>query len=66
MHASVGDVIVVDSNEVGASPRRGKILAVRGDQREEHYEVEWDDGHVSVFFPSSTAHVVHPGDRTES
>jgi hypothetical protein len=29
MHASIGDIIEVDRNEVGTPPRHGKILAVR-------------------------------------
>jgi hypothetical protein len=63
MHASIGDVIEVDRNEVGTPPRRGKVLAVRSEEGQEHYEVAWDDGHTSVFFPAGTAHVVHPGGR---
>jgi hypothetical protein len=64
MHASIGDVIEVDRNKVGTPPRQGRILAVRGEEGHEHYDVEWDDGHTSIFFPASTAHVVHPGGRT--
>jgi hypothetical protein len=60
MHAVTGDEIVVDSMEVGQPPRRGKILEVRGEPDTEHYRVQWDDGHESVFFPSSTAHTIHP------
>lgn len=61
MHAKVGDEIIVDMSTLGAAPRKGKVLAARG---AEHYEVEWDDGHVSIFYPSSTAHVVDPGERS--
>lgn len=61
MHAQVGDEIVVDTSTIGVPPRKGRILDVRVSDGEEHYEVEWDDGHVSIFFPSSTAHVVHLG-----
>ncbi|MEX1009293.1 MAG: DUF1918 domain-containing protein [Acidimicrobiia bacterium] len=60
MHAEVGDELVVDSNEVGVPPRRATILEVRGAPGEEHYLVRWSDGHESVFFPSSSAHAVHP------
>jgi hypothetical protein len=58
MHARVGDLIEVDSNELGGPRRHGRILAVRGEEGQEHYDVEWDDGHQSVFFPASTTHVV--------
>jgi Domain of unknown function (DUF1918) len=61
MHASTGDEIVIDSTEVGVPPRRGTILEVRGEPGHEHYVVRWDSGHESIFYPASTAHVVHPG-----
>jgi Domain of unknown function (DUF1918) len=61
MHASTGDEIVIDSTEVGMPPRRGTILEVRSEPDHEHYVVRWGDGHESIFYPASTAHVVHPG-----
>ena len=60
MHANVGDELVVDSVEVGTPPRSGTILDVLGEPGSEHYRVRWHDGHESVFYPSSTAHVIHP------
>jgi hypothetical protein len=66
MHAQVGDELVVDSTEVGAPPRSGKILEVRGEPSEEHYVVRWSDGHESIFFPSSTAHAIHPAGKNAS
>lgn len=57
--ARVGDEIVVDSVGIGQAPRRGEILDVRGEPGHEHYVVRWEDRHESIFFPSSTAHVVH-------
>lgn len=63
MHAVAGDKIVVDSREVGQAPRHGTILEVRGEPNQEHYSVRWDDGHESIFFPSSTAHTIHPADE---
>jgi len=59
MRASVGDEIVVDQSRVGAPPRKGEIIEVRGEGETVHYVVRWDDGHESVFFPSSDAHVVN-------
>jgi hypothetical protein len=59
MHANVGDEIVVDSVQVGGLPRKGEILEVQGESGHEHYVVRWDDGHESLFYPGSTAHVVH-------
>jgi hypothetical protein len=58
MHANVGDEIVVDAMRPGEPKREGEILEIldRGDVR--HYRVRWDDGHETLFFPGSTAHVV--------
>ena len=58
MHAQQGDEIIVDSRDVGAPPRKGEILEVIVADSGEHYRVRWDDGHESVFFPGSDAHVV--------
>lgn len=61
MHANVGDQIVVDSVDLGGQTRRGEILEVRNESGDEHYLVRWDDnGHETLFYPGSTAHVVHP------
>ena len=62
MHAKQGDGLEIDSAEAGAAPREGMILEVRGEPDHEHYRVRWEDGHESVFFPSSTAHVIHPSE----
>lgn len=61
MHANVGAEIVVDAVHVGVPQRKGEILEVRGEGRDEHYVVRWDDGHESIFFPGSTSHVVRAG-----
>jgi hypothetical protein len=54
---------VVDSNELGHPPRKGEVLEVLGTGETQHYKVRWDDGHESLFFPSTSAHIVHPGAR---
>ncbi len=64
MHAQQGDGLEIDSAEVGAPPRKGTILEVLGESGHEHYRVRWEDGHESLFFPGSTAHVVHPSQPT--
>ena len=61
MDANVGDEIVVDAPHTGESARRGEVLEVLQRGGVVHYRVRWDDGHESVFFPSSDAHVVHLG-----
>ncbi|MCZ7525118.1 MAG: DUF1918 domain-containing protein [Acidimicrobiia bacterium] len=61
MHANVGDHIVVDATEVGQPQRRGEVVEVRGETGHEHYVVRWEDGHETIFYPGSSAHVVEPG-----
>jgi hypothetical protein len=60
MHAEVGDQIVVDGASLGDLPREGEVLEVLETGGVTHYRVRWDDnGHETVFYPGSTAHVVH-------
>ena len=61
IHATVGDEIVVDNMQLGHPPRKGLVLEVIGDGDTQHYRVQWEDGHESIFFPASTAHAVHLG-----
>jgi Domain of unknown function (DUF1918) len=57
MHAKTGDRIVVESLRVGQPRREGEVLEVVVGERE-HYRVRWDDGHESIYFPSSDCRVV--------
>ena len=54
MNAHAGDLIVVESERVAVPRRRGVIEEVL---REEppRFRVRWDDGHTTVFAPSSGA-----------
>lgn len=52
-----GDVIVISGHSVGERPREGEILEILGEPGHPHYRVRWDDGHESIFYPSSDAHV---------
>jgi rRNA processing protein Gar1 len=56
-----GDVVVVEGHRVGDAKRIGEIVEVLGVVGHEHYRVRWDDGHESVFYPSSDAHIQHGG-----
>jgi hypothetical protein len=58
MRGRIGDEIVVDATHTGEPRREGEILDVLDNGAVLHYRVRWDDGHESVFFPSSDAHVV--------
>ena len=60
MHAKVGDEIVVDTRHGDVMRREGEILEVRDEGGVEHFLVRWDDGHETVFYPGSDAHVVRP------
>ena len=59
MHAKPGDEIVVDAVNLGDPKREGEILEVTTRGGVTHYQVRWDDGHESMFFPGSTTHVVN-------
>lgn len=59
MDAKPGDEIVVDAVHEGEPKREGEILEVKTGGGIVHYRVRWDDGHESVFFPGSTAHVLN-------
>lgn len=53
MDAQLGDRLVIEGNQVGAPRRTGVVVQILGQSDRRHYQVRWDDGHESVFFPSS-------------
>jgi len=58
-HPKAGDVVEITGHRVGDAPRTGEILEVLGDSAQPHFRVRWEDGHESIFYPSSDA-VVRP------
>jgi len=54
-----GDVIAIHGHRVGEAERLGEVLEVLGEPGHEHMRVRWEDGHESVFYPSSDA-VIRP------
>ncbi|HZC25965.1 MAG TPA: DUF1918 domain-containing protein, partial [Actinopolymorphaceae bacterium] len=58
MHASVGDHIEILSGSLDQSPRKGVVREVIGDLGDEHYLVDWNDGHQSILFPGPDANVI--------
>ena len=66
MHATRGDRLVVVSTHVGQPPREGEVVAVVPSGGHEHYRVRWDDGHESIYFPSSDCRVVASGEARSS
>ena len=59
--AKIGDEIVVDARRTGGPPREGEIVDILERGGVTHYVVRWDDGHETMFFPGSDAHVVRLG-----
>ena len=57
MQARVGDRIVVESRKVGDPRRSGAVVEVLSGPENDHYRVRWDNGHESIFYPSSDATV---------
>jgi hypothetical protein len=53
--AKPGDVVEVSGHRVGEAVRTGEILEVIGGSGQAHYRVRWEDGHESIFYPSSDA-----------
>lgn len=58
--ADVGDRIVVESEKVGAPPRRGEVVAVSGRM----LTVRWEGGEQSTFVPSAgSLRIEEPANR---
>jgi uncharacterized protein DUF1918 len=51
--AEPGDVIVIDSPQVGSPPREGDVLEVIQSEVSLTYRVRWADGHQSLITPTS-------------
>ncbi len=59
-----GDLIVIDSPQVGSPPREGEVLEVIHGDVSVSYRVRWADGHQTLIAPKSgTARIVR--DRRE-
>jgi len=59
MRADVGDELVVRGRHVGDEDREGVIIEIHGEQGAPPYLVRWEDGHQSVFVPSSDTLMEH-------
>ena len=55
MRARPGDVIVIDSPQVGSPPREGEILKVIHGEVSVSYRVKWADGHETLLSPVAGA-----------
>ena len=63
MEARQGDRVVVEGAKVGQSRRSGEIIEVVVAGQSQHYRVRWEDGHETLFFPSSDARIEPAGSR---
>ena len=55
-HAGKGDRLIVTGHRVGEDQRTAIVLEVLGEGEHTHYRVRWeDDGHESIYMPSSDA-----------
>jgi len=63
MRAKVGDELVIRGRHVGDADREGVIIEIHGHSGMPPYLVRWEDGHESVFSPSSDTHVEHRAAR---
>ena len=59
MRAEVGDELVVRGRHVGDEDSGGVIIEIHGEQGAPPYLVRWEDGHQSVFVPSSDTQMEH-------
>jgi regulator of protease activity HflC (stomatin/prohibitin superfamily) len=48
-----GDLIVIDSPQVGSPPREGEVLEVIHGEVSVSYRVRWADGHQTLIAPKS-------------
>ncbi len=57
--ARQGDLIVIDSAQVGSPPREGEVLKVIHGEVSITYRVKWTDGAETLISPAAgTAHIV--------
>jgi hypothetical protein len=59
------DLIIIDSPQVGSSPREGEVLEVIQGEASVSYRVQWADGHQTLIGPASgSARIVPASERT--
>jgi hypothetical protein len=64
MPAEPGDVILIDSHQVGSPPREGDVLEVVQGEVSVSYRVRWADGHQSLITPASgTARIIRASQK---
>jgi hypothetical protein len=51
----VGDRVVAESESTERSPRAGTVRRVLKETPAPRYEIEWDDGHTTIYTPAAGA-----------
>jgi hypothetical protein len=59
MDAVTGDRFIIEANRVGQARRTGEVMEVLGSSPRQQFRVRWDDGHESIYIPSSGCAVEH-------
>lgn len=59
MRADLGDKLIVNGLHVGEQDRQGVIIEIHGQHGAPPYLVRWQNGHESLFFPSTGTSVEH-------
>jgi Ala-tRNA(Pro) deacylase len=57
-----GCLVTVSGRRVGEPGRSGEILEVLGPPDHPHFNVRWEDGHESIFYPGETTTISPPPD----
>ncbi len=59
-----GDLIVIDSPQVGSPPREGEVLEIIQGEVSVSYRVQWPDGHQSLIAPKGgAARIIRASER---
>ena len=54
-----GDRVEIVGHRVGDASRGGEIVEVLGAAPNQHFRIRWQDGHMSLLYPSSDVAVIH-------
>lgn len=55
MAFEVGDRVAVESESTDRAPRMGTVLEVLRGDPSPRYQIEWDDGHTTIYTPAAGA-----------
>jgi Domain of unknown function (DUF1918) len=55
MAFQIGDRVVAESESTERAPRTGTVLEVFRDDPSPRYQIEWDDGHTTIYTPAAGA-----------